>query len=131
MALSVSVTRKEPGVYLIAPIGSLDSDTYATMEHKVHPLLVPETKALIVDMEHVNYISSMGVSVILRTKKEIETLGGSFLLINLQPQIKTVFEIIKALPPEGVFESIEEADRYLAEMQRRVMGKGKEQEPSY
>jgi anti-anti-sigma regulatory factor len=63
----------------------------------------------------------MGVSAILKAKKTIETEGGSFLMTNLQPQIKRVFEIINALPSVSIFESPEEADRYLAEMQKRAL----------
>jgi hypothetical protein len=41
-------------------------------------------------------------------------------LTNLQPQIRKVFEIIQALPSLNIFESVEELDRYLAAMQRKV-----------
>ena len=40
--------------------------------------------------------------------------------MNLQPQIRKVFDIIQALPSLNVFESVEELDQYLAEMQRKV-----------
>jgi hypothetical protein len=37
--------------------------------------------------------------------------------INLQPQIKKVFEILNALPSLKVFASIQELDNYLDAMQ--------------
>ena len=46
--------------------------------------------------------------------------GGKFLLVNLQPQIKKVFEIIKALDGMNVFKDQDEMDDYLAAMQNRV-----------
>ena len=41
------------------------------------------------------------------------------LILNLKPQIKKVFEIIKALPSEKIFSTIEELDNYLAQIQQR------------
>ena len=72
-------------------------------------------------MAGVNYISSMGVRVVLKAQKELKLRGGSLSLMNLQPQIKKVFEIINALPSMQVFSSIEELDKYLAEMQRQTI----------
>jgi anti-anti-sigma regulatory factor len=54
------------------------------------------------------------------TKKAMKEGGGSVLLTNLQPQIRKVFDIIKALPSLSIFESVEELDEYLTQMQRKV-----------
>jgi len=40
--------------------------------------------------------------------------------INLQPQIQKVFDILKAIPSLKVFASIQELDRYLDLMQKKV-----------
>jgi hypothetical protein len=40
--------------------------------------------------------------------------------MNLQPQIKKVFDIINALPSMQIFASIEELDEYLDAMQKKV-----------
>ena len=42
----------------------------------------------------------------------------------LRPQIKKVFDIMNALPSMNVFASEEEADSYLAEMQKRKQEEG-------
>ncbi|NLI33918.1 MAG: hypothetical protein GX422_14245 [Deltaproteobacteria bacterium] len=42
-------------------------------------------------------------------------------MMNLQPQIKRVFEIINALPSLQIFSSIQELDDYLTEMQRQTI----------
>ncbi len=70
-------------------------------------------------MEAVTYISSMGLNVMLKAKKYVEKNGGIFIITNLQPQVKKVFEIVAALPSLKVFASMEEADNYLAEIQRK------------
>ncbi len=125
MALAIKVYEREEGVFVVALTGSLDSATYGELEDKVTPFLMETTRALIFDLKHLEYISSMGVSVVLKAKKAIESFGNSFLMINMQPQIKTVFEIVKALPSIALFESLEEADAYLTEMQRRAREKAR------
>jgi hypothetical protein len=42
------------------------------------------------------------------------------MFINLQPQIKKVFDILNALPSLKVFASIQELDGYLDAMQTRA-----------
>ena len=49
--------------------------------------------------------------------------GAEFGLNKLQSQIKAAFEIIKALPKHNVFTSVEEMDRYLAQIQMQVREK--------
>jgi anti-sigma B factor antagonist len=120
MALSVRIYEKDPCVFVAALGGSLDSSTYQDLEKKLQPFLMESTRALILDLKSLEYISSMGVSTILKAKKVVEEFGASFAMVNLQPQIRTVFDIIKALPSMYLFQSLEEADQYLAEMQRRA-----------
>lgn len=43
------------------------------------------------------------------------------LVSNPQPQIRKVFDMVKAVPLSDVFASTEELDAYLAAMQRKVI----------
>ena len=122
MALTVSSLEKMPRVFILSPVGSLDSNTYGVLEKKVEYLLRDgQAKHITLDMAGVNYISSMGVRVVLKTQKELKQRGGIMSMMNLQPQIKKVFEIINALPSLQVFASIEELDNYLTEMQKQTL----------
>ena len=125
--MTIKVYEREEGVFVVSLAGSLDSATYGELEDQVAPFLMETTRALIFDLKQLEYISSMGVSVILKAKKGIESFGNSFLMINMQPQIKTVFEIVKALPAIALFENLEEADAYLTEMQRRARERAREE----
>jgi anti-sigma B factor antagonist len=125
MALTVSSSEKIPRVFVLCPVGSLDSNTFQVLEKKVEYLLREgQAKLITLDMAGVVYISSMGVRVILKTQKELKQRGGSLVMMNLQPQIKKVFEIINALPSLQIFSSVQEMDAYLTEMQRQTL-KGK------
>lgn len=123
MKLKIDIQKKEEGVFIINPLGAIDTSTYQEFEDKIFPLIEPSTKVLILDMSGVNYISSMGVSAIIKIKKAVEANKGSLLIANLQPQIKAVFEVIRALPNMTIFKSLDEADQYLDRIQRQEIDK--------
>ena len=124
MSLQVFTEKKDEGVYLIKLIGPLDTETYPTFEKEVELVLREKIKAVILNMEGVNYISSMGIGSVFKLSNAVKGLKGTLLLTNLQPQIKKVFDTVKALP-EAIFTSIEEADAYLNEIQKKVLEKEK------
>ncbi|MDX2502022.1 MAG: STAS domain-containing protein [Deltaproteobacteria bacterium] len=118
MPLKVTVTPKRPGVMAIAPIGAIDASTYTILEDKVEEALGEAPDVIIFDMEFADYISSTGIRVLLKTKKALQETDGKMVFMNLQPQIKKVFEILQAIPTLKVFASIEELDNYLDVMQK-------------
>ena len=118
MALVVNITKKEAGVYFVLLKGSIDSETYQDLDAKLKGIIAQSAKVVVLNMGYVSYISSMGIGVMIKTKKAIEDMRGSFIMTNLQPQIKRVFEVVKALPGMHIFESVEEADDYLDSIQK-------------
>lgn len=117
MPLSVNRSVKSPGVLILSAGGSLDANTSSQFEVEVNDVLKGSARGLVFDFELLNFISSAGLRVVLMAQKELKKKGGAVMMINLQPQIQKVFDIIKALPDEAVFSSVEELDNYLAEMQ--------------
>ena len=120
MPLKVSVQDKGDGTFLVRPEGSIDANTFMTLQNEIDAILAKSPKVVIFDMLDVKYVSSAGVGVVLLTEQELQPKNGKVLMVNLQPQIKKVFDIVKALPDQQIFSSIEEMDRYLHEIQRRV-----------
>jgi anti-anti-sigma factor len=123
MALIVEITKRKEGGHIVAPKGRLDTATQEEFEQKITPLLNGGTTAVVLDMAGVDYISSAGLRIIFKLWKNIAANKGVFTMTNLQPQIKTVFDIVKALPQETVFASVAEADRYLTVMQEKALEK--------
>ena len=105
---------------VVSPIGSINAATYDILEAKVDEILKSLPDVIIFDMEFTDYISSTGIRVLLKTKKAMKATNGRMVFINLQPQIQKVFDILKALPSLKVFANIQELDRYLDLMQKRV-----------
>jgi anti-sigma B factor antagonist len=119
MSLTVSSSEKTIGNFIVQPEGSLDTNTYKILENRINLLLTGKPKLIIFDLEKLDYISSMGVRTIAWTKKELKKINGSIVLLNLKPQIRKVFDIIKALPSQQIFDTMEELDEYLDIMQKQ------------
>jgi anti-sigma B factor antagonist len=128
--MGLTITSKEGGlgVVTVFPAGSLDSNTYTMLEDRLALIKKGNPRAIIFDLKGLTYISSAGVRVFVGLRKTMKMSGGTVAFANLQPQIRKVFDIIQALPSMNVFESVEELDKYLAEMQRKVKA-GEKEEP--
>jgi anti-anti-sigma factor len=120
MALKVTTAIKRPGIFLMAPIGSIDAAGNAIFQEKVTSVLNQNPDVIIFDMEFADYINSMGIRVLVKAKKALKQRGGKIVFTNLQPQIKKVFDILNALPSLKVFANMQELDRYLDAMQHRT-----------
>jgi len=118
MALKVNTAIKRPGIFVVAPIGSIDATGQPIFQERVNSVLNQNPDVIVFDMEYADYINSMGIRVLVKTKKALKKSGGKIMFINLQPQIKKVFEILNALPSLNVFASIQELDSYLDAMQK-------------
>jgi len=121
MALTVSSTQKAKGLFVISPVGSLDSNTYLILQEQTDKVLTEKPSMIVFDMKALEYMSSAGVRVILKTRDTLKKNDGKITFMNLQPQIKKVFEIINAIPSMRIFSSIQELDEYLDTIQKKVI----------
>ncbi|MFH1644973.1 MAG: STAS domain-containing protein [Candidatus Omnitrophota bacterium] len=119
MGIQVSKIEKSTGVFVVAISGSIDTNTYAVLEKELDAILQCSPKAMVLDMKDVNYMSSAGVRVVLKAQRIMQKNKGEFSMVNLQPQIRKVFDIINALPDLNIFASIQELDSYLDSMQKK------------
>lgn len=127
--LEIKVQNQPDGRIRVSLEGRLDTQTYAQCEQRLQPLLVAATRVLVFDLAQLDYLSSMGLRVLMKTSKTLAAHGGKCLLTRLQPPIRAVIDIAKALPAENIFASVEEADAYFDLMQRRVRETGSASPP--
>jgi anti-anti-sigma factor len=78
-------------------------------------------QTLVIDLAELGYISSAGIQCLLKARKLQAKAGGKLLVLNPQPQINKVFEIIGVIPVKDVFASVEELDAYLDAIQQKVL----------
>ena len=120
MELKVDVIQKAQGVYVVQPIGLLNSSTFSLMDKEVDAILAKSPTLLVLDLDGLEYLSSAGLRVILKAREALKKNNARLVFMNLQPQIRKVFDIVSALPSMQIFKNIEELDEYLDVMQKKV-----------
>lgn len=121
MDLKIQIDPPKGDSCRVALSGRLDTHTYGQLDSELAPVLASPPRALVFDLAGLEYISSAGIRSIFKARKAIEGSGGKVLVSNPRPQIRKVFDIVKAVPMESIFSSAEEADAYLDLMQKRAM----------
>lgn len=119
MRIKIENDNSRPGSYVVTPAGSIDSSTFLELKEKTDPVLAKKPTSILVNLEGVDYISSAGLGVLFAMKKALKTNGGDLYFCHIKPQIRRLFDVVKALPAETLFTSYEEADRYLYDMMNR------------
>lgn len=122
MKLDITVDSNKPGIVTLLLVGTIDTETSSVLDEEICSVTTETTKTLVLDMAGVEYITSAGVGIIANAKTSMKQKGADLAMINLQPQVKKVFEIVRLLPVLNVFASKEELDEYLGKVQRRITG---------
>ncbi len=118
MSLEIKIDSSKEHAQTVFVSGSLDSDTSPRLQASLEPVMAA-ADAIIFDLAELEYISSAGLGVLFMAKKAMDDKQGKVLLVHLQPQVKKVFEIVKAIPTMSVFKNYDELDDYLDYMQRQ------------
>jgi len=121
MPLTIEIHAEPHEGKRISLAGSLDTNTAVQLQDKIDHEIDSTVHMVIMDLKRLEFLSSAGLRVIFKTKKYMDSHEGKFMLLNLQPQVRKVFDIIKALDGMNVFKSQEEMDEYLTAMQNKVL----------
>lgn len=112
------------GVQRVAVEGRLDAGSNADLDHALEPLLDNEdVRSVVLDLGNLNYINTAGIRSLFRARRMLAQHDCRVLLVNPQPQVKKVLDVVKAVPLSEVFTSVEEADAYFDVMQRKLVAK--------
>ncbi len=121
MTLEIELLKSDSGKCRIELKGRLDTHTVEHLDQKLDSIDASAHPVQIVDLQNLDYISSAGLRSLFRAKKSANSHGGQFLVVHPQPQVQKVFDVVKALPSEGIFASQRELDDYLDAIQRRAL----------
>ena len=120
MALTVRVTQDRSFSRTIHLNGRLDHDSVAVLDSELDKVGDHTVEVLIYDLAGLEYISSAGLRSIFGTRKGGAEQFRRLVLMNAQPQVQKVLDVIKAVDLAAVFGSVEQLDRYLDAMQRKA-----------
>ena len=130
MHLDIQSAPRSGTTQRVALFGRLDTHSYPQLDAELAPMLDggdPPVMSLVLDLAGLNYISSAGIRSIFKARKALTARNGKLLVVNPQPQIQKVFDVVKAVPMSDIFTSVAEADAYLDMVQRKVVS-GDEEE---
>ena len=85
--------EKQNEVHIFKLDGRLDSNTSPTFEEKVAGAISKGAIQMIIDFENLEYLSSAGLRVILKTTKDLKRLEGKLVLCSMADYVREVFEI--------------------------------------
>jgi len=103
--LSVTASEERAGLFIIHPVGSLNTITYPILNKEMEWIFESRPEIILFDMINVNYVNLRGLRVILKTIIKMNQRSGQVYLTNLQPEIKKMFEVMNSALPEWVFGS--------------------------
>jgi len=87
------IEEKKDTISIFKLNGRLDSNTSQGFEKKIFDAISVGSKNMIIDFNDLDYISSAGLRVILKTTKALNRQEGKIMLCSMQDCVKEVFEI--------------------------------------
>ncbi len=78
---------------IISVSGRIDATTSKDLETALNSLIEQNNNNLVIDLAGVEYISSVGLRVMLSALKKVRPKQGDVKLVSLQPFVREVFEI--------------------------------------
>jgi len=84
-------------VMVVAPVGRLDHATAGPFERALEPSLAASASpgALLLDFSRVDYISSVGLRVVMTAAKQLRSRKARIAAAGLQPLVREIFEIAR------------------------------------
>lgn len=96
-------------IHLLRVSGQLDALTSADYEQRLNQLIAAGARRLILDLGALTYISSAGLRALLATSRSLMAQNGAAVYVNLQPNVREVFEMTGLLGVLTVCDSLSEA----------------------
>lgn len=78
---------------ILTLVGRLDGLTSPELDTRLKSLISQDKLKFIVDFSRLDYISSAGLRVLLMLQKQLNVVGGKSILVNLNSDIKHIFDI--------------------------------------
>ena len=124
MSLNIKLQEKRPNVFHAEIKGAIDSETHMDLEKALGDVIKENTKALVLDMKGIDYVSSIGIRAIMWAKKTLEGYNASFSMVDMQPKIKNIFDMMKLLPIFDIFDDMPQADKFIDQMIEEELKRG-------
>jgi len=109
LLLETAASKTTEEIFVIRVNGYLDSVTAEQLEQRIAEITKKGCYRIVVDMENVSYVSSLGWGVFLSRIKEIREKSGDLKLAAMQPNVFEVFRLLEFEIFLNSCDSVEEA----------------------
>lgn len=120
MSLKLKSSEQRVGCFLIKLEGRLDTTTHQQLSAMLEMIFSAPVRAITLDFAGLDYMSSMGLRVLMQMMKRLTAQNGSLLISNAKDSIQAVLEMANVLPSMSLLASVEEADAYLDTIQQNA-----------
>ena len=103
--------NRQGEVVILAVHGKLDATTAPLFEQRVWPMIERGDRNFILDLAHLDYISSAALRRLLLLAKKATDAQGKVVLTSLRSQIRDIFDMAGFTPIFPIYASQEEAVR--------------------
>lgn len=111
--MKIQISEIEGGIRFISLHGKLDvNGVYAVEMDFVHHC-TGANKRVLVDISDVNYISSIGIPMLVNTAKAVQNHGGRMALLSPQKNVMDVLEMVGVSHIIPVFYDLRSAKSFL------------------
>jgi anti-sigma B factor antagonist/stage II sporulation protein AA (anti-sigma F factor antagonist) len=104
--------RRYADAVVAAPAGHIDHPTAQQLEQTLAPLIAEAGAArapVVLDFADVDYISSMGLRVLMIVARQMRAHGARIAVASLQPVVAEIFEIARFAHVVEVFPTVRDA----------------------
>lgn len=101
--------HKMPKVTVLAVSGRVDSATAPDLEAKLKELVDAELTQIVLDLKHVEYMSSAGLRAMVSTLKAVKRVNGDLRLSSPSPRVEEVLRLAGLTSIFSIHQSQEEA----------------------
>lgn len=103
------VTRKIDDIFVIDVDGEIDSDTSTVFKRSLKYALDRGEKYIIINLEDVNFITSVGIGILLDLYKKLKNKGGRLILVNVKELVRDILGVTRLDSVFHIMESEEAA----------------------
>ena len=97
-----TIITEESAATVVKPEGRLDTIAAAEFDSQTEALRANPSKDITVDCDQLEYISSSGLRIFITMLKACKAAGKEMRLVNVSPQVKSVFDLTGLSPLFGI-----------------------------
>jgi anti-anti-sigma factor len=107
--MELQFSELENGITLLKLIGVLDVQGVDRIETKFAGYSSGDNSRVLVDLSQVEFLTSIGIRLLVTTAKSVASRGGKLVLLNPTENVKGVLEMTGIMDIIPVHSSLEEA----------------------